>query len=69
MFQRIKRIVELSKKDPIILDSILKEQIDQLPEVGDGNAVFISQGTEQEYEEFQQEEKGMKGWYKRLQNL
>ncbi len=32
-----------------------------IPEVGDGQAVFMGQGTEDEWKELQKEDKGFKG--------
>lgn len=75
ILKRIKRIIELSKKDAKALEmfeSLTPKQIKEIPEEkieGDGNAVFFSQGTEQDFLEFEREEKGLKGWYERLKNL
>lgn len=69
MINRIKKILELSKKDPKVIDSILKEDIEKLPDEGDGNAVFFGEGTHEEFEEFEKEESGMNKWYNRLKNL
>ena len=71
MFKRIKRIIELSKKDKKALDMLENLTPEQLAEVPDeeDKAVFFSQGTEQDFIEFEREETGLKGWYERLKNL
>lgn len=51
----------LSQKDPEFLDKLTDEQIEIIPNAGDGKAVFISQGSEEEFKEFENEEKGIKG--------
>lgn len=66
MFKKIKRLRKawnLAAKDVTRLDSLTDKQIDALPNTGDGNAVFISSGSEQEYKEFEKEEKGFKGLF------
>ena len=69
MFQRIKRLIKLSKKDPKVIEALTEQQIDNIPETGDGKAVFFSQGTLEEYKELQKEDSGLKAWYDRLKNL
>lgn len=72
LLKRIKRLVELTKKDPKaleVLEGLTEEQLAIVPEAGDGNAVFISEGTREEYKEFEKDEAGMKPWYDRLKNL
>ena len=49
MFQRIKRLIKLSKKDPKALEALTDEQINLIPEVGDGKAEFFGEGTEEEF--------------------
>lgn len=52
MFKRLKRLIALSKKDPVALkklESLTEEQMAIIPEVGDGKAEFIGPGTEEEY--------------------
>ncbi len=64
MLKRIKRLMELSKKDPAALkrlEGLSDEQVATIPEAGDGKAVFISQGTEEEYREYEKEKRGLKG--------
>ena len=63
---------ELSNKDPKAiekLETLTKEDLAYIPEIGDGKAVFFSQGSEQEFEELQKEDSGLKAWYERLKNL
>lgn len=61
MLNRIKRIIKLSKKDPIALAKLTDAEIDKLPDIGDGKAVFFGEGTEQEFKQQQEEDKGFKG--------
>jgi len=74
MFKRLKKLIALSKKDPKaleILESLTDDQLALVPEenLGDGKAVFISEGTHDEFLEQEKEDKGMKPWYERLKNL
>lgn len=59
MLQRIKRLIKLSGKDPKAIEALTETQIDTLPSIGDGNAVFISEGTEAEYLEQEKVDKGI----------
>ena len=52
---------ELSKKNPEYLNTITKEQIEAIPNRGDGKAVFFGEGTEEEWKEEERERKGFKG--------
>lgn len=59
----------LSNKDPKEIEKLLKlepEQVEKIPEEGDGKAVFFGEGTEEEYKQFQKEEDGTAPWYKRI---
>lgn len=70
--KRIKRLWALTKKDPKALEkleSLTKEDLDYIPEVGDGKAVFFGEGTHEEFEDFKKEQSGIKAWYDRLKNL
>lgn len=58
MFKRIKRIVKLSRKDPESVERLLDEQIENLPEE---KAEFLGSGTEKEFKEQENEDKGLKG--------
>lgn len=75
MIKKIKRLIALAKKDPkalAILESLSEEQLKAVPDVseeGDGKAVFFGEGTHEEFEEFEKEEKGLKPWFDRLKNL
>ena len=72
MFKRVRRLWELTKKDPQALaklESLSVEQLNEVPEAGDGKAVFFSEGTEEDFIEFEREQSGMKGWYDRIKNL
>lgn len=69
MFKRLKRIIKLSLKDPKSLEKLTDDVIDTLPNAGDGNAVFISAGSQEDYDEFLKEEAGTKPWYDRLKKL
>jgi len=61
MLKRIKRLWKLSKKDPKALDALTGKDIEKLPNVGNGKGVFISEGTEKDYDDMIKEEKGFKG--------
>lgn len=64
MFKRIRRIIELSKKDHKTVDKFTDEMITNLPsEEGDGKGVFFSEGTRQEFEEQQKKDKGLFGLF------
>lgn len=74
ILKRLKRLIVLTKKDPKaleILENLSNEQLAIVPEaeLGDGGAVFIGEGTHDEFVEFEKEEAGMKPWYERLKNL
>ena len=74
MLDRLKRLWKLSKKDPIALDkligisldSLTDEQIEKLPDAGDGKAEFLGEGTEEEYLEMKRKDDGTDKWYKRI---
>jgi hypothetical protein len=74
MFKRFRRVWELSKKDPEILDKYEKltpEELADIPNVskGDGKAVFFGLGSEEDFVEQERADKGIKGWYDRLKQL
>lgn len=74
MFNKIRRMYQLSKKDPEalkVLESLSDEQLKAVPEVveGDGKAEFFGEGTEKEWEEQQKIDDGSAPWYERLKNL
>jgi len=65
MLNRLKRIWQLSKKDPKKLAELTDEQIDKLPEAGNGKAEFLGVGTEEEFLEQENEDKfGFKKLFK-----
>lgn len=61
MFDRVRRIIKLSKKDPKAIEELTEKQIESLPNVGDGKAVFLGSGTEEEFREQEKADKGLKG--------
>lgn len=72
MFKRLQRLWKLTQKDPKALEkleTLTEEEMAYIPEIGDGKAVFFGSGTEEEFEELQKEDSGMKPWYDRLRNL
>lgn len=72
MLKRLQKLWKLTKKDPKaleVLENLSEEQLAIVPEEGDGKAVFLSIGTEEDFVEFEKEEAGMKPWYERLKNL
>lgn len=74
MFKRIRRMWELSSKDPEVLEKYEKmspDEIATIPEAskGDGKAVFLGEGTTEEFIEQERADKGLKGWYDRLKRM
>lgn len=66
MFERIRRAWKVSKYPPdklVELAEIAKEK-EKLE--GDGQAVFLGEGTHEEYEELKKEDSGLKAWYRRI---
>lgn len=61
LLTRVKRIWQASKYDEELLEkqADLAEAIDAVQ--GDGNAVFIGEGSHEEFEEMEKESKGLKG--------
>lgn len=54
---------QLSKKEPEALkklENLTEEQLAFIPEDGDGKAVFLGEGTQEEYQEQVDEDKGFK---------
>lgn len=56
-------MIKLFKKKSV------KSETQEDKPLGDGKAVFISFGDEEDYQDFQREEKGLKKWYNRILNL
>ncbi len=69
MLNRIQKIWKMSNKPMEVIDSLYDEKIDALPNEGDGKAVFFSEGTEEEYNDFKQEEDGTKLSFKNFNLL
>jgi hypothetical protein len=74
MFKRFRRVWELSKKDPEILDlyeKLTPEEIADIPDAskGDGKAVFLGEGSTEDFIAQERADKGLAGWYERLKNL
>lgn len=69
MLQRLKRLWALSKKDPKALEELTPEIIARLPNPPDGKAVFLGEGTQEEFDEQVKSDKGMTAWYRRIRNL
>jgi len=72
MFKRIRNMWQLSRKDPAALktlENLTPEQLAEVPEVPDGQAVYFGEGTKEEFKEQERKDSGMKGWYDRLRNL
>lgn len=63
MFKRLKRIIELSKKDHKKVDELTDEIISSVPLEGDGKAEYLGQGTEQEFKDQEQKDKGLFGLF------
>ena len=63
MFKRLKRIIELSKRDKKLVDKLTINEILGLPLEGDGKAEFISEGTEQDFKDQTQKDKGLFGLF------
>ena len=60
MIQRLKRLWNLTRKDPKALERLEKltdEELAYIPEIGDGKAVFFGEGTEEEFNELEHESK------------
>lgn len=60
---KIKRLWKLSSKDEKSIEEFMKlsdKEIMELPDE-DTKAVFISEGTAEEYKDYQNEKKGIKG--------
>lgn len=72
MFKRIKKLWQLTKKDPKaleILENLTDEQLKSVPEEGDEKAEFLGMGTEEEFVKQQRKDNGLQGWYERLKKL
>lgn len=64
MFKRLQRFWQLTKKDPKALERLEKlteEEMSYIPEIGNGKAVFLGEGTEEEFNEQEKRDKGIFG--------
>lgn len=61
IFERLTKAWKLATKDQEKLDALTTEQIDAMPDMGDGKAVFLGEGSEEDYKEQEKEDKGLKG--------
>lgn len=61
MFKRIKNLIALSNAPQVAIDNAVKAMQENSEKIGDGKAVFISEGLQKDYEEQILEDKGMKG--------
>ena len=63
----------LSKKDAKaleVLEKLTPEQLAEVPDAkGNNKAVFISEGTEEDFIEQERKDSGLSGWYDRIRNL
>ena len=74
MFNRLRRLWHLSKKEPKeleILESLTPDQLAEVPEVvdGDGKAEFLGEGTHEEFVEQERADSGIRGWYERMKRM
>lgn len=58
----------LSKKDPKKVEELLStpEVIDKLPDAGDGNGVYLSEGTQADFEEWEKEQSGLNAFLRKI---
>lgn len=75
MFQSLKRIKKLwalTRKDQKAietLENLTPEQLQAMPEEGDGKAEFFGPATDKDLLDFQREEEGSRPWYELLKRL
>jgi len=60
MFKKIKKIL---KKDTH------RDELEDTKPIGNGKAVFLGEGTQEEFIDQERKDSGLKGWYDRLRNL
>lgn len=63
MFKRIKRIIQLSKKDHKRIDELTDDVISSVSLEGDGKGVYLGEGTVEEFEDQQKKDKGLFGLF------
>jgi len=62
--KRLRRMWDLSRKDERAikrLEHLTDEEMNLIPEAGDGKAMFFTEGNAKDLEEFEREQKGFKG--------
>lgn len=60
LIQRSKRIWQLSKKDPDLVDALIEQEIQDIPDVpSDEKAVFLGEGTHEEWLKQEREDNGL----------
>lgn len=69
MLNRLKRAWKLSGKQPDIIEALTMDQINALPELGDGKAEFLGDGSHEEFIEQERADAGTDAWYKRIDRL
>jgi len=57
MFKRIKNLIELSKSSQNVIENAVKAMNENAELQGDGKSCFFDEGTTEEYEELQREDK------------
>ncbi len=71
MLKRLKNLWELSASNEAV--DAIRNNIELMSKpikiVGDGKAVFLGEGTAEEYEQQVKQDKGTDKWYKRIMNL
>lgn len=61
MFKRIKNLIKLSEAPQEAIDNAVKAMKENQELMGDGKAVFLGEGTSEEFKEQENEDKGIKG--------
>lgn len=61
MFRRIKNLIRLSEAPKEAIDDAVKAMKEIAELLGDGKAVFLGEGTSEEFKEQENSDKGIKG--------
>lgn len=72
MIKKIKRLWELSNKKPEDIELLLNLKESDLALIeneGNSKATFFSEGTDEDFEEYEKENKGLAAFYKRIKEL
>lgn len=72
MLNRIRQLWRLSNKEPEAIEKLLaisRDEVELIPDLGDGRAEFMTDGNQEEYDEFNKERTGWNKFYDRLKNL